>query len=81
MRRSSVIAVGVPAVQEAARDEAEGARGAIIKTPHKIVDGYFIPSEEPGLGVEFDEEEAAKWPFEQWPADVPIRPDGSVALR
>ena len=66
---------------EAARDEAEGARGAIIKEPNKIVDGYFIPSEKPGLGVEFDEEEAAKYPFEQWPSNVPIRDDGSVALR
>jgi galactonate dehydratase len=68
-------------VLEAARDEAEGARGAIIKEPNKIVDGYFIPSEKPGLGVEFNEEEAAKYPFEQWPSNVPIRDDGSVALR
>ncbi|MCH8224205.1 MAG: hypothetical protein IH868_12455, partial [Chloroflexi bacterium] len=61
--------------------EAEGPRGAIIKTPNKIVDGYFIPSDEPGLGIEFDEEAAAKYPFEQWPSNVPIRDDGSVALR
>ncbi len=68
-------------MQEAARDEAEGARGSIIKTPNKIVDGYFIPSDGPGLGIEFDEEAAANYPFEQWPSNVPIRDDGSVALR
>ena len=67
-------------VQEA-YDETTGARGAIVHEPIPVVDGFFIPPETPGIGVEFNEETAAKFPFEQPQAAPPIREDGSVALR
>jgi L-alanine-DL-glutamate epimerase-like enolase superfamily enzyme len=34
---------------------------AVQKTPFKIEDGYFWVPEEPGLGVEIDEEALRKW--------------------
>jgi galactonate dehydratase len=67
-------------VQEA-YDEKTGARGAIVHEPVPVVDGYFIPPETPGIGVEFDEAAPARFPFEQPPAAPPIREDGSVGLR
>jgi mannonate dehydratase len=48
--------------------------------PHgyRFADGYLHPSEEPGLGVDIDEELAARYPYE--PAYLPVNrlTDGSV---
>jgi mannonate dehydratase len=48
--------------------------------PHawSFSDGYLTPGERPGIGVEMDEELAAKYPYD--PAYLPVarRPDGSM---
>jgi len=42
--------------------------------------GHWLPLEEPGLGVEINEEEARKHPFQQEVLEQMIfHPDGSVA--
>lgn len=61
--------------------EDEPPRSAIVKQAVPIADGYYIPPETPGIGVEFDEEAASKLPFDPMGHPPPIREDGSVALR
>ncbi len=41
-----------------------GFHAEILKTPIRWEDGYVIPPTEPGLGVELDEEIAARHPYE-----------------
>ena len=44
--------------------EWDGFHAEILKTPIVWEDGYVIPSTAPGLGVELDEEVAARHPYE-----------------
>jgi galactonate dehydratase len=37
----------------------------VVKAHLQAEKGYWLPIEEPGLGVEIDEAEARKYPFEQ----------------
>jgi galactonate dehydratase len=46
----------------------------------EIKDGYFIPPERPGLGIDINEEEMAKHPFEAGPGESARRPDGGLVL-
>ena len=41
-----------------------GFHAEILKTPIRWEDGYVIPPTAPGLGVELDEEVAARHPYE-----------------
>ena len=47
-------------------------------TAYTFVDGYMHPGDRPGLGVTFDEEAAARYPYD--PKYLPInrRRDGSI---
>jgi galactonate dehydratase len=47
----------------------------------KLENGWYVPSERPGLGVRFNEDAVAKHPFDPTRVPPPIRDDGSVALR
>jgi mannonate dehydratase len=51
---------------------------AVFPHGYYFRDGYLHPGEEPGLGVELDEELAAKYPYE--PAYLPVNrlADGTV---
>ncbi|MGO9272681.1 MAG: galactonate dehydratase [Terriglobia bacterium] len=40
-------------------------RWEVVRHSLETRDGYWLPSEKPGLGVEVDEQEAAKHPFQQ----------------
>jgi len=52
----------------------------VVKTPLRSEAGYWLPPEDPGLGVEVDEEEARKHPFQQEILEqVVFHEDGSVA--
>jgi len=64
-----------------AYDETTGVRRAVVKEPIQVVDGYFVIPEAPGIGVEFDEESAAKYPYKPMGRPTPLRDDGSVAMR
>ena len=46
----------------------------------KLKDGWYYPSEKPGLGVNFNEESVKKHPFIQANSPPEIKDDGSVAL-
>ena len=39
----------------------------VLRTPVKMTDGYWAVPETPGLGIEINEEEAARHPFKQEP--------------
>jgi galactonate dehydratase len=52
----------------------------VVKTKLGSERGYWLPLEEPGLGVDVDEGEARKHPFQQEvPEQMVFHPDGSVA--
>ena len=50
-----------------------------VFTPsYTFADGYLHPGDQPGLGVRFDEEAAARFPYEPKYRPVNRRRDGSV---
>ena len=52
----------------------------VVKTNLRSLNGYWLPLEEPGLGVEINETEARKHPFEQELFEQSVyHEDGSVA--
>jgi len=52
----------------------------VVQTRLKPEKGYWLPLDEPGLGVEINEAEACKHPFEQEILEQMVfHPDGSVA--
>jgi galactonate dehydratase len=56
-------------------------RDAIVKSPLEVEDGYIKVPEEPGIGVELDEEAVAGFPYLPRSIDTAVRDDGSVAFR
>jgi mannonate dehydratase len=55
-------------LQEYMRHTAE--TDAVFPHGYRFADGYLHPSEEPGLGVDLDEEAAARYPYQ--PASLPV---------
>jgi galactonate dehydratase len=52
----------------------------VVQTGLRSENGHWLPLEDPGLGVEIDEREAAKHPFQQEILEqLTFHPDGSVA--
>ncbi|MBU87513.1 MAG: hypothetical protein CL722_00690, partial [Chloroflexi bacterium] len=47
----------------------------------KVVDGYFIPPEEPGLGTDIVDSVFPKYPYEAGDGEKSRRSDGGLALR
>ena len=76
------LAVSSPAwdVQESV-GEHESPRRDMVDEIMKLEDGWYTPSDRPGLGVEFQEEAAGKFDFNPARVAPPMREDGSVALR
>ncbi len=56
-----------------------GVRREVVKEPIPLVKGYLEIPEKPGLGVELDEEAAARHPFQPWHRPFNVRGDGSLA--
>jgi mannonate dehydratase len=52
--------------------------GEVFKTSYSFTDGHMHPGDAPGIGVEFDEEAAARFPFDPKYLPVNRRLDGSV---
>ena len=50
----------------------------VILNPPRVEDGYLIPTDAPGLGIDLDEEAAKAHPFHDDEATHLRRPDGSV---
>ncbi|CAL9384697.1 Starvation-sensing protein RspA [Nocardiopsis dassonvillei] len=55
-----------------------GPVGEVFRTSYTFSDGYMHPGDAPGLGVEFDEEAAARYPYEPRHLPVNRRLDGTV---
>ncbi|MCB0091543.1 MAG: bifunctional D-altronate/D-mannonate dehydratase, partial [Caldilineaceae bacterium] len=64
------------AVQEQPRKTGEVLTDVVPVQP-KWEDGYLIPTDLPGLGIEFDREVAKKYPFQQRELPNLRRLDGS----
>ncbi|KAA1293207.1 MAG: D-galactonate dehydratase, partial [SAR202 cluster bacterium] len=47
----------------------------------RLENGWYAPSEKPGLGLNFNNEAPNKHPFDPAKVPPPIRDDGSVALQ
>ena len=52
-----------------------------MKSPLKVENGYIQVPEGPGIGVEFDEQAASRFPYEPRSIGTAVREDGSVAFR
>ncbi len=65
-------------IQESLRRDVPW-RNEVVNDPILVQDGYVVPSERPGLGVEVNEKEAAKYPFQQEDLARYWHEDGSVA--
>jgi hypothetical protein len=53
----------------------------MVKTVTRLMGGYLLVPDAPGIGVELDEAGVKKHPFRQHGGPVKLREDGSVALR
>ena len=65
-------------IQEAIRSDVPW-RDAVLKGHFPVEQGYILPPTAPGLGIEVDEEEAAKHPYQQEVLMQWWHPDGAVA--
>ena len=74
-------AVSSPAwdVQESV-DEHISPRRDLTDEVIILKDGWYYPSEKPGLGLNFNEESVEKYPFNQANYPPELKDDGSVAL-
>jgi galactonate dehydratase len=51
----------------------------VVAEPLVVEDGYIRVPETPGIGIEFDEEAAGRYPYSERPINTATRRDGSVA--
>jgi galactonate dehydratase len=65
-------------IQEAISDDVSW-RNEVITNPIEVVDGYIAPPTRPGLGIDVDEQAAARYPFKPEAMQRYFHPDGAVA--
>jgi len=61
--------------------EAAPPKSDLLVKPLELIDGYLTVPDEPGLGIELDDEALEKYPVEDKILDTPIGFDGSVQDR
>ena len=61
--------------------EDKPPKSLMVKKPLKLVDGYLTIPDEPGIGVEINDEFFAKHEYTPRPINTPLRDDGSVVDR
>ena len=66
----------VPRAREAVGESPRAA--GHLRRVYSFADGYMHPGDAPGLGVEFDEEAAARYPYDPKYLPVNRRLDGSM---
>ncbi len=76
------VAVSSPSwdVQESVKEHIAPRRD-VTDVIMKLEDGWYTPSDEPGLGVSFNEDAPVLHPFDPANSPPPIHDDGSVALK
>jgi galactonate dehydratase len=65
-------------IQEAIANDVPW-RNEVITNPIEVVNGYIAPPTRPGLGIDVDEQAAAKYPFKPEAMQRYFHPDGAVA--
>jgi len=60
--------------------EAGTFKEDIVTNIVELKDGFFIPPEGPGLGIDINVEEMAKHPYEAGAGESSRRSDGSLTL-
>jgi galactonate dehydratase len=65
-------------IQEAIANDVPW-RNEVITNPIEVVNGYIDPPTRPGLGIDVDEQAAAKHPFQPEAMQRYFHPDGAVA--
>jgi galactonate dehydratase len=65
-------------IQESLRSDVPW-RNDVVNEPILVQDGYVTPCDRPGLGVDINEKEAAKYPFQQETLARYWHEDGAVA--
>ncbi|MEO7912437.1 MAG: mandelate racemase/muconate lactonizing enzyme family protein, partial [Roseiflexaceae bacterium] len=65
-------------IQEAIANDVPW-RNEVITNPIEVVNGYIVPPTRPGLGIDVDEQAAAKYPFKPEAMQRYFHPDGAVA--
>lgn len=65
-------------IQEVVRNDVPW-RNDILSAPLHVEQGSVLPPTLPGLGIDINEKEAAKYPFQNEVPMAFVRPDGSVA--
>ncbi len=65
-------------IQEAITEDVPW-RHEVLDTTIDVVNGYILPPTRPGLGIEVDEQAAAKYPFKPEAMQRYFHPDGAVA--
>ncbi len=63
------------------RPQEEPPFSDAVKEVIELKDGWLLPRDEPGLGIEFDEEGAKKHPGPPPTGQTSLRYDGSIAIR
>ena len=61
--------------------EDKPPKSLMVKKPLKLVQGHLMIPDDPGIGVEINEEFFATHKYSPRPIDTPLRDDGSVADR
>jgi galactonate dehydratase len=65
-------------IQEAIANDVPW-RNEVITNPIEVINGYINPPTRPGLGIDVDEQAAAKYPFKPEAMQRYFHPDGAVA--
>ena len=61
--------------------EDKPPKSLMVKKPLKLVDGHLIIPDDPGIGVEINDEFFTSHEYTPRPLDTPLKDDGSVADR
>ncbi|MFH1084388.1 MAG: galactonate dehydratase [Chloroflexota bacterium] len=60
--------------------DTESPRRDLVIEPYKLVDGYLVLPDKPGLGIDLNEDYFTAHPYEPWKRGFPLKPDGAMAL-
>jgi galactonate dehydratase len=74
------LSAGIPnfAIQEYPQLEADGVAASLVDEPLRLENGFLVVPDRPGIGINVNEEEAAKHPFRPVHFQPMFHRDGSV---
>ena len=60
--------------------DTDSPRRDLVREPYTIGDGYLELPNEPGFGIEINEEYCEQHPYKPWRRGFPTKPDGAMAM-